>query len=132
MRINFKRCFAVVSGVALFASFGFVYSSIARAEGTARVTAIVICYGAPQEHAEVTIGDRSEETKKNGACVFDVQPGSYTATANSHGGHGFPKGNKSVNVNLKPGEITQIVFEVCQPEKWPQIFPYGGPSDVQK
>lgn len=133
MRNSFKRCVAVVSGIALFAFFGFGYSSIVKAaEQSARVTAIVICFGAPQEEAEVTLGDRSETTKKNGACVFDVKPGSYTVSAQSKGSHGFPKGNKSVNVTLKPGEIRQIVFEVGQPEKWPQIFPYGGPSDVQK
>lgn len=140
MRINFKRCLAVASSVALFAFLG--YGSIAKAEEqAARVIAIVICYGAPQEHAEVTLGDRSNTTKKNGACIFDVKAGAYTLSAQTkgsgehsggHGGAGWPAANKSVNLNLKPGEIRPVTIEVCQPEKWPQIFPYGGPSDVQK
>lgn len=139
MRITLKRCVAVVSSIALFAFLG--YSSIAKAEEqSARVIAIVICYGAPQEHADVTLGDRSNTTKKNGACTFDVKAGAYTLTAHSkgsgehggHGGAGWPAGSKSVNLNLKPGEIRPVTIEVCQPEKWPQIFPYGGPSDVQK
>lgn len=135
MRISLKKCLAVASSVALFA---FGYGSVAKAEQqAARVTAIVICYGAPQQDAEVSCGDRSETTKKNGGCIFDVKPGSYTVSAQTKGtkgehGGGFPAGNKSVNVDLKPGEIRTVVLEVCQPEKWPKIWDYAGPSDVQK
>ncbi|MBI2559938.1 MAG: hypothetical protein HYW14_02245 [Planctomycetes bacterium] len=142
MRISLKKCLAVVSSVALFAFLGFGYGTIAGAEEqSARVVAIVICYGAPQQGADVALGDRSETTKKNGACIFDVKAGSYTVSAQTkgsevaHGGHagpGWPAANKSVNLDLKPGEIRFVTIEVCQPEKWPQIFPYGGPSDVQK
>lgn len=132
MRISLKSCVAMLSCVALFATVGLGFSSIAKAEESARVTVIVICMGAPQEESEVTIGDRSEETKRNGACVFDVSPGAYTVTGHSKGLHGTKAGNKSVNIKLQPGEIRQVVLEVCQPEKWPRIFDYAGPSDVQK
>lgn len=132
MRNSLKRCLAVVASVALFASLGFVYNSTAQAEEAARVTVIVICLGAPQEHSTVTIGDREEETKKNGACVFDIAPGTYTVSGSSKGLHGTHAGSKSVNFTVTGGEIRQVVLEVCQPEKWPQIFDYAGPSDEQR
>lgn len=132
MRISFKRCFAVLGSVALLASLVVGYGSIAKAEESARVTVIVICLGAPQEESEVTIGDRSEETKANGACVFDISSGSYTVTGHSKGLNGTKAGSKSINIQLQPGEIRQVILEVCQPESWPRIYDYAGPSEVQK
>lgn len=126
MRISLKSCLSVLGCVALFATLGLGYSSDAKAVESARVTAIVLCLGAPQGEAEVTLGERSEETKANGACVFDVSPGAYTISTS------IKRGSKSINVTLQPGEIRQIILEVCQPEHWPQIWDYAGPSKEQK
>ena len=87
----------------------FCLSNIGTAfdEPPARVIVQVIALGSPIEHAEVSVGDASETTGKNGNYVFQVDKGAYTVSvADSHGN------TDSREIRVKPGEIIQVTFEL--------------------
>ena len=84
----------------------FCLSNIGTAfdEPPARVIVQVIALGSPIEHAEVSVGDASETTGKNGNYVFQVDKGAYTVSvAESHG-------NTEIReIRVNPGELIQQV-----------------------
>jgi uncharacterized membrane protein len=96
--------------VALIASgLVFCLSNIGSAyeESPARVIVQVIALGAPIEGADVSVGDSSDTTGKNGNYVFQVRKGTYTVSCSGpHGGSG------SQEVRVNPGEIIQVTFEL--------------------
>ncbi len=93
----------VVSGLV------FCLSNIGSAfeEPPARVIVQVIALGAPIAGAEVSVGDSSDTTGKNGNYVFQVRKGTYTVSCNP------PEGSsQSQEVRVNPGEIIQVTFEL--------------------
>ncbi len=105
MLSKFKYIFVALVASGLI----FCLSNIGTAydEPPARVIVQVIALGAPIEHADVSVGDASETTGKNGNYVFQVDKGAYTVSCTGpHGGSG------SQEVSVKPGEIVQVTFEL--------------------
>lgn len=87
----------------------FCLSNIGTAydEPPARVIVQVTAMGSPISDAEVSIGDASETTGKNGNYVFQVDMGAYTVSVvDSHGN------TDSREVRVKSGEIIQVTFEL--------------------
>ena len=84
MLSKFKYIFVALVASGLI----FCLSNIVTAfdEPPARVIVQVIALGSPIEHAEVSVGDASETTGKNGNYVFQVDKGIYTVSVvDSHG-----------------------------------------------
>ncbi len=108
-----KLKFAFISLMAAGLIFCVSKASYAAAQSSwlptdpATVIVQVIALGAPIEHAEVSVGDASETTGKNGNYVFQVDKGTYTVSCiGPHGGEG------SRDVLIGPGEIIQVTFEL--------------------
>ncbi len=102
---KFRYVFVALLGLGLI----FCLSNISSAydEPPATVIVQVIALGSPIEHAEVSVGDATETTGKNGNYVFQVNTGIYTVSCT--GPHG---GQASQELTVKPGEITQVTFEL--------------------
>lgn len=102
-KLRFAFILVIASGLI------FCLSNIGSAyyEPPARVIVQVIALGAPIEHADVSVGDASETTGKNGNYVFQVYKGTYTVSCSGpHGGHG------NQEVSVQPGEIIQVTFDL--------------------
>ena len=102
---KFKYIFVTIIASGLI----FCLSNIGSAyeEPPARVIVQVIALGAPIEHADVSVGDLSETTGKNGNYVFQVHKGSYTVSCKGpHGGSGTQE------IQVSPGEIIQVTFDL--------------------
>ena len=76
-------------------------------EKPASIQVVVSGLGSPLEHAEVTCGEDSATTGKNGVATFQVTKGSYTLTASGPDG-----GEGSQSIRVCPGEIVQVTFEL--------------------
>lgn len=67
----------------------------------------VIALGSPVEGADVSVGDNSDTTGKNGNRTFTVDNGYHIVSCSGpHGGTG------SREVRVKPGEIIQVTFDL--------------------
>ncbi len=96
--------------VAIFAAgLVFCLSNLGSAyeEKPASIQVVVSGLGAPLEGAEVTCGEDSSSTGKNGVATFQVSKGFYELSAT--GPHG---GEASRTVRVSPGEIKQVTFEL--------------------
>ncbi len=105
MLSKFKYIFVTLVASGLI----FCLSNIGTAyeEPPARVIVQVIALGAPVAGADVSVGDYSDTTGKNGNYVFQVAKGIYTVSCSGpHGGSG------SQEVRVSPGEIIQVTFEL--------------------
>lgn len=105
MSSKFKYLFIAIIATGLM--FCLANLGSAFEEKPASIQVVVSGLGNPLEHAEVTCGEDSATTGKNGVATFQVTKGAYTLTASGpHGG----EGSKEVRVN--PGEIVQVTFEL--------------------
>ncbi len=73
----------------------------------ASIQVVVSGLGSPLEGAEVTCGEDSGTTGKNGIATFQVTQGSYSLSAT--GPHG---GEASKDIRVLGGEIAQVTFEL--------------------
>jgi uncharacterized membrane protein len=73
----------------------------------ATVIVQVTAAGSPIEDAEVSVGDQSDTTGRNGNRVFQVDKGFYTVSViDTHGN------SDSREVRVNSGEIVQVTFEL--------------------
>jgi len=105
MSSKFKYLFVAI----IATGFMFCLTNLGSAfeEKPASIQVVVSGLGTPLQNAEVTCGEDSATTGKNGIATFQVPKGSYTLTATGpHGGEG------SREVCVSPGEIVQVTFEL--------------------
>ncbi|MCP5004336.1 MAG: hypothetical protein GY941_10420 [Planctomycetes bacterium] len=102
---RFKYLFVAVVATGLV----FCLSNLGSAyeEKPASIQVVVSGLGAPLEHAEVTCGEDSSSTGKNGVATFQVEKGEHHLSA-----HGPNGGEDSRSIFVRPGEIAQVTFEL--------------------
>ncbi len=108
-----KLKFAFISLMAVGLIFCVSKASYAAAQSSwlptdpASVIVQVTGMGGPIEGAEVSVGDASGTTGKNGNYTFQVDKGAYTVSVTD------PHENTdSREVFINPGEIVQVTFEL--------------------
>lgn len=105
MLSKFKYSFVAIVAIGLV----FCLSNLGSAyeEKPASIQVVVSGLGYALEDAEVTCGEDSASTGKNGIATFQVRKGVYALSAT--GPHG---GEASREVRVSPGEIVQVTFEL--------------------
>lgn len=80
-----KKILAGIMGVALVTGIGVAKVQAYQVKA-AKLWVTAIAIGTPIEGAEIKVGDNTCTTGKNGTCVFELKPGTYTISVHEHGG----------------------------------------------
>ncbi|GJQ59550.1 MAG: hypothetical protein D8M57_10480 [Candidatus Scalindua sp. AMX11] len=102
---KFKYLFVAILATGLV----FCLSNLGSAyeEKPASIQVVVSGLGSPLQDAEVTCGEDSSSTGKNGIATFQVRKGEHHLSAS--GPHG---GEASKSIRVQPGEIVQVTFDL--------------------
>ncbi|MCF6158888.1 MAG: hypothetical protein E3K32_10020 [wastewater metagenome] len=81
----FKKIFAGLMGMVFATGIGMTAVHAYEIK-PAKLWVTAIAIGTPIEGAEITVGDESCTTGKNGTCVFELKPGTYEISVHEHSG----------------------------------------------